>query len=289
MRAWRAPAIYCAMSNEPAFAARHRAPALVAGPDARAFLDGLLTVDCPQTGAWAFGAWLTPQGKILQDLFVFAVADDAFVLDANAEQRDALLKRLAMFKLRAQVDVGPSDGFAVVEGDEAFDADHCAPDPRGPAFGFRGLTSPGAAADLAERATVEHLRRGAPELGLDYAPQSQFPTDVNHDLLNGVAYDKGCFVGQEVVSRMKRRGSIRKRTLIIEGPSKALAPGARVEASFPLGEVLSAHDGVGLAVIRTDRWAEAQTEGHTPRLVDGPDVALAAPGWFPAGAVGEAA
>jgi folate-binding protein YgfZ len=120
---------------------------------------------------------------------------------------------------------------------------------------------------------------GRPEQGPDYGSAEVFPADVNLDLLDGVDYRKGCFVGQEVVSRMKRRGIIRKRTLVLEADGGAPAKGCEIVADgLALGTALGSAGGRSLALVRLDRLAQAD-----PALiqVEGRPARLSFPAWFP--------
>ncbi len=211
----------------------------VAGAEAAAFLDRLLTVNVSKlagVGDVCFGALLTPQGKVQHALHAVCTAQGYRLRLPDAARAPAFMQRLNLLKLRADVTLEPLSP-------DAAEAD---------------LST---AADLLPPAdAVSRIAAGLPQQGADYATESLFPTDVNMDLLGGVDYVKGCFIGQEVASRMKRRGSIRKRTLILDlqgadavplGVAIAAGDGARV------GETLSSAGGLALAVVRLDRLAQA--------------------------------
>jgi hypothetical protein len=231
-----------------------RAVLSVTGADAAAFLQGLVTQDV--TGATpAFAALLTPQGKILFDFFLVP-AEGGFLIDADAASTPALLKRLTMYKLRAKVSLTLEEGFGVYLGEReggraAYD------DPRLPSLPPRTI-APKAGGPIADESyDALRLSQGVPEFGRDFAGEEVFLLDVNYDALCGVSYRKGCFVGQEVSSRMKRKGEIRKRTLIVQGA--ALTKGAPISADEnAIGEVLSSRGEQGLALVRLDRLAEAR-------------------------------
>lgn len=272
-----------------------RAVLRIAGPDAHPFLHGLVTQDVTglESGAAVFSALLTPQGKILFDFFLIA-RDDGYLVDCNAEAAPALLKQLGVYRLRAQAtfeqleewiagvvfdgEVEIDDGGAVV-----FD------DPRLAALGRRvigpreavesALSPFGQAGDDASY----HRRRinlGVAEGGADFVGGEVFLLDVDYDALNGVSYDKGCFVGQEVSSRMKRKGEIRKRTVLFrfDGPAPEKETPVMAGEST-LGETLSAIPGAALALIRLDRYAAARERGDAP-TIDGRDVQVVIPDWL---------
>jgi len=244
----------------------------ITGPDWRSFLQGLITQDVEtlDNGAVAYGALLTPQGRLLFDMFIWAEVGGA-VLDVAAEGRDALIARLSMYRLRSKVAIGAKAGavFALFAG--APNPDLPAPpigwraDPRLPALGWRAIGEAPPPAHDWEPADLEayHAHRiglGVPDLVRDGLSDKAYAVEADLDLLNGVDFGKGCFVGQETTSRMKRRGPVKTRlcTLHFDGP--APPPGAEVlgedsgsTAALRAGEVLSGCDGHALALMRLDR------------------------------------
>lgn len=246
-----------------------RAVLRVAGADAHKLLQGVITndLDKAQDGSAIHAGLLSPQGKILFDFFV--VADgDGFLIEIAAAEAAALLKRLGFYRLRAEVEMKaePSLHVAAVWGGEpTLPKDAIAfADPRLPELGVRVLLSASeAVADLgcaeATEADYQALRieLGVPEGGRDYSFGEAFPHDALFDQLNGVDFKKGCFVGQEVVSRMQHRGTARKRVVPIEGDSP-LQTGVSVEGGgLPIGPIGSVDGNSGLALLRLDRVEEA--------------------------------
>lgn len=269
-----------------------RALIAVSGPDWRDFLQGLITQDVEtlQPGEVRFGALLTPQGRLLYDLFVVgrpnSTGGDGCWLDVAAEHRAAILQRLAMYRLRAKVELATDEtSVAVLYAGEAEPGPGWARDPRLPALGWRGYGLPApAGAALADEAARDaaKLALGAPGPA-DWGSDKTFPIEANFDLLNGIDFKKGCFVGQETTSRMKRRGQIKSRMLPIafEGPPPA--PGAEVLAGeLRAGVVTSVGEGRGMALLRLDRAAGRSL------TVDGRPVTVERPAWFLA-ALGEEA
>lgn len=251
-----------------------RALVRVSGPDARPFLHNLLTQDVETLapGELRFGALLSPPGRLLFDLFLFGEADGV-LLDVAADRREALLQRLGMYRLRAQVTVEPADApvLAAWEGpSEGFTAD-----PRLPALGGRRYGG-----DVEVNATegdfqTHRLALGVPDPAADALADKTYPIEANFDLLNGIDFAKGCFVGQETTSRMKRRGTIRNRMLPIafDGPPPSF--GAEVlNGDLRAGEVLTGRDGMAMALLRLDRLEGALT-------VEGRAVQVRRPEWFP--------
>ncbi len=258
-----------------------RAVIRLSGEDRFSFLQGIITQDVEplKTAPAIFSALLTPQGKILFDFFI--VQDgDALLIDCFADSADALLKRLTLYKLRAKVSLDLAKDLNVVASAERIENGF--PDPRHVKLGWRaivGETADGANSDY-DRARIA---LGVPEFGKDFGADEVFLLDVNYDLLNGVNYKKGCFVGQEVTSRMKRKGEVRRRTLIAKFDGPTPEKGAPVTAdSSTLGEAMTAADGVALALIRLDRWEKAKADG-TPIECGGKELLLEIPDYLKQG------
>lgn len=234
----------------------------VSGPDSQSFLQGLITNDMRHAvpGSALYAALLTPQGKVMQAFFVMAKAQNEYLVDCPADEADALFKRLSMFKLRAAVEITRRDDVQIALSDAAIDADICVPDPRAKGLGFRCVIAAGddlpPAPDSWQAARMAAM---VPEQGVDFGNTDVFPSDINMDVQAGVAMRKGCYVGQEVVSRMKRRGTIRKRTLRVVFEGAAAEVGTEIIAGpARLGAITSTFGNAALAQIRTDRLAAAQ-------------------------------
>ncbi len=250
----------------------HRALLSVTGADAETFLNGLLTQSTLglHTGERRYAALLAPQGKIIADMIVERTFD-GFLLDTDASIAPALLKRLTMFKLRAQVTVVARDDLAAT----AFEG---APDPRSAVAPKRKYSVRNPA--LGSDPSAYHAARvaaGVPEQGADFGAEEVFPADINMDLFNGVDFKKGCFVGQEVVSRMKRRGAARRRTLAVRVINAA--PGPILASDFEIGALTSVAGDAGLARVRIDRLAEAEAAGQT-LTVNGTPLSFVKPVWL---------
>ncbi|HEX8233804.1 MAG TPA: folate-binding protein [Caulobacteraceae bacterium] len=246
----------------------------VKGPDWRPFLQGLLTQDVLTLapGELRFAALLTPQGKFLFDLFLTG-RDDGCLLDVQAARRDELRQRLLMYRLRAKVEIASVPGAVSVlwPSSPALPGEGWMPDPRLPLLGWRTLdgSRPTEAEPAGEDAYHAHrLSLGVPDPARDCLPDKTYPIEANFDLLHGIDFKKGCFVGQETASRMKRRGQIKTRMLPIrfDGPPPPF--GAEVLAGeLRAGEVLSGRDGAAIALLRLDRieGAELTAEGRPLR------------------------
>jgi tRNA-modifying protein YgfZ len=253
----------------------------VAGPDGRKFLNGLLTVDLAEVapGRPRFASLLTPQGKIIAD-FIVAEAEPGdgggFFLDVPRALAQTLTDRLNFYKLRANVmveDLSETLGIlAIWEGQGDTEYGLCYPDPRLPELGGRCILPP----HLAEKAAADlggdfvdpsdydahRIALGIPHGGIDFVYGGTFPHESNMDQLHGVDFDKGCFVGQEVVSRIEHRAIARTRVIPVSfdgPPPEAGAPVMAGERS--VGMMGSGIVGRGLAMLRLDRVEEALASG----------------------------
>lgn len=254
----------------------------VAGPEARALLQRLVTNDI-ETLAPAearYAALLTPQGKILVDFFVVSAPTpeepELFLLDCPKDLAADLAKKLSLYRLRAKVTVADRStemtSVPLVEERVCGDTGVLVfRDPRDPGLGFRAVGPRLAVAVMAASLEFDRDRRIAasvPEGGLDFAYGDTFPHEANLDRTAGVDFRKGCYVGQEVVSRMQHRATTRKRVIRFSAAVMP-SPGADVRAGdLPLGTVGSVGRARGLALLRLDRVADAQAAGM-PLLADG--------------------
>jgi folate-binding protein YgfZ len=268
----------------------------VAGEDARSFLNGLVTTDVGKLApsAGRFGALLTPQGKIIVDFLITeapAGHGGGFLIDCPKALAQALADKLKFYKLRAKVTVeNLSDDLGVLaawDGKIATQPDLAFADPRDERLGTRVLIPVELTQKLAELIGAElvdasdyeahRIALGVPRGGLDFIYGDAFPHETNMDRLAGVDFDKGCYVGQEVVSRMQHRGTARTRSVkvLLEGPSPEV--GATILAGDkPVGTIGSTASGNGIALVRTDRVADALDAGQ-PLTAGGLSVRLAEP------------
>ena len=249
-----------------------RAVISVGGPDAKSFLNGLLSqeIETLGPGELRFSGLLTPQGRLLYDLFV-ADVEDGVLLDVAAEHRDAIVMRLTMYKLRAKVELAASE-LAVFAAWPATAGDFA--DPRLPALGSRAYAAARTTTAAEDDYEAHRLALGVPGPA-DWGTDKTYPIDADFDLLAGIDFKKGCFVGQETTSRMKRRGTIKNRMLPITFDGPAPAFGAEVLAgTLRAGEVLSGRDGRAMALLRLDRIEGADL------TVDDRPVKVETPTWI---------
>lgn len=247
-----------------------RAVIALSGPEAHPFLQGLVTNDVttvtPDRPAYA--ALLTAQGKVLFDFLVHADGE-SLLIDCRKASREALIKRLSMYKLRAKLDIAARDDLAIVLEGPA--------DPRLAALGGRGIV-PAGDGQTGDDAYLEHrLALGVPE-GEDFGSDRMFAMDAGLDELHAISFTKGCYVGQELTARMKHRGKDRKRLLPV-----ATTDGSPLAKDTPIamgdgeiGAVTSSYGTRGFALIRLDRMAEL----GGPFTASGSPVTITKPDWL---------
>lgn len=255
----------------------------IRGPDAAVFLQDLVTNDVEgiAPGAAIFAGLLTPQGKILCDFLIHMRDPQTYWLDCMRDQADAIVKRLSMYKLRAKAEiVDRSAELAVGAGwgdqrDGAGGVLAAYADPRYAPLGERFViaASTSAPASLTTASTAAyHAHRvslAIPQGGVDYAYGEAFPHEACYDELHGVDFDKGCYVGQEVVSRMHHRGTAKTRIAAIEASAPLDVVGAEIRAGeFPVGTLGSMDGTHGIAMLRLDRVEEAARHGIPLRIGD---------------------
>ena len=250
-----------------------RAVIAVSGPEAKSFLQGLITNDigrlAPDVPLYA--ALLTPQGKVLFD-FLLSEEDGTIFVDCAAASSQVLLKRLTMYRLRAKLELSLRDDLAVLWNEGGL------PDPRLLELGTRRIAQTNASEASAEY-LAHRLSLGIPEGG-DFGSDKMFALDAGLEELHAVSFDKGCYVGQELTARMKHRGTARKRLLPIETIDKSTLPppGTDVRAgNISLGEITSVYGTRGFALIRLDRWQEA---GDAPVHAGDHEVKIFRPAWL---------
>jgi folate-binding protein YgfZ len=268
----------------------------ITGEDARKFLENVITndVDSLVPDQARFAALLTPQGKIVVDFLIAAAHEEdggGFLLDAPRALAEELAKKLGFYKLRAKATIEMRPDLAVVaviEGRTTPELGVVFDDPRHPELGQRIiLPAKNAQADLeaagfkAESANAYHAKRialGVPDGGKDFVYGDAYPHETVMDQLHGVDFDKGCFIGQEVVSRMERKATPKTRIVPVAFES-APSPGAEVRAGErPAGNMGSAANGKGLAMLRLDRVHDALSKGEKI-TAGGIGISLKKPDW----------
>ncbi len=269
----------------------------VSGDDARRFLNGLVTNDMEKVtpGSAQFAALLTPQGKIVSDFIIAeALPQDGggFFLDCPRALAAMLVEKLNFYKLRAKVLVEDrSDMLGVVafwDGIGQSDDGLSYADPRLPALGTRTIIPPDLAAEAAanlgatlagrEAYNAHRIALGVPRGGEDFAYGDTFPHEADMDQLGGVDFDTGCYVGQEVVSRVEHRSSARSRVVPMAYEFAPISGLPVMAGEKEVGTLMSAAKGRGLALVRLDRVADALALG-TPLTCGNMPVHLVKPDW----------
>ena len=261
----------------------------IGGAEAAHFLQNLVTndIDAIADGGSGYGALLSPQGKVQFDFIIFRDGTQ-FLFDLPRERIAAFVARLTFYRLRSSVEiVDRSDERDIVaaRGDASIPASFrlAAPDPRLSSLGIRAIAERGVEvgdAPPGDAASHHHHRiaLGVPEGGVDFTYEEAFPHDANIDQLGGIAFAKGCYIGQEVVSRMEHRGTARRRVVMVRGDGPLVRGAKLTAADQAIGTIGSVADKIGLALVRTDRAGRAFA-ANAPIIADGNEVTLTIPEW----------
>jgi tRNA-modifying protein YgfZ len=240
-----------------------RAIFAVTGADRLTFLQGLLTQDVlplAQADGLRYGALLTPQGKYLADMFI-VMQGGALYLDMDAQLAPATVQRLNMYRLRADVQIAPSD-LPVARGLGAPPQGAWA-DPRHAALGWRHYG--GGVDDAATDWDALRVAHCIPQSGIELLPNDSYILEMGLDRLNGVSFRKGCYVGQEVTARMRHKTEL-KKGLVRVGIDGAAPVGTPItDGTRTLGTLYTTSDAQALAYLRFD-WAEAAMQAGSARL-----------------------
>ncbi|MDH6266866.1 folate-binding protein YgfZ [Rhizobium sp. SG_E_25_P2] len=264
----------------PAVSLPDRAFITVTGEDAEDFLQSIVTTDIKAlpAGECRPGALLTPQGKILFD-FLIARAEDGLLLETSAQQVEAFIKRLTLYRLRAKAQFArlPAN-HALISWEPTGEG---LTDHRFATAGVALSRRPGdeAAPESVDAYHALRLSLGVTGGGEDIGLGDYFPHDLMLDKNDGLSFKKGCYVGQEVVSRMQHRSTARRRVVTVTGQTPLADPGAPLSiGEREVGTLLSVSGSIGIAVARIDKLGAALSSGLTPS-VGGQAVVVALPGW----------
>lgn len=238
-----------------------RAVISITGETALAWLHNLLTCDVAALaeGAACYGALLSPQGKILHDLFVVN-AGDRILLDCASVQRAGLVQKLTLYKLRAKLMIELDNDVEVGVHMERPEEGLVYADPRHPAMGWRSIVAAGSLINAPAHSGYDarRIELGLGDSLLDIGTDKMFPHEANFDQLAAVDFKKGCYVGQEVVSRMQHRGTARSRLLPVVLDGTHDDQQIRSDGKT-IGEMLSTSGVCGLALMRIDRLADTKS------------------------------
>jgi folate-binding protein YgfZ len=279
---------------------KDRALISVSGPDAGHFLQNILTTDLDtlKPGEAKPGALLSPQGKILFDFLISRAGEDGFELECRSDIADDFVRRLMLYRLRAKAEIAKQDHalVTIAWGDDStaspFDSfgtgSTSLVDARFLDVAVRRVHGGSAEGGDPEAWRTLRIGNGIAESGSDYQLGDAFPHDVLLDETGGVGFKKGCYIGQEVVSRMQHRGTARRRVLIASADGPLPAPGTELTVTGrPVGALGSVGGRTGLAIARIDRVKAALDAGEAI-MAGAVAVKLAIPAWakfsFPEGA-----
>lgn len=237
------------------FLDERRAVLSVAGKDARDLLQDLVTNDLDRLAAenLVYAALLTPQGKYLFDFFI-GLDGDALFIDVARDQAPALAQRLAMYRLRRDMEIGATETPVTLIWGEGAPPEGARPDPRGSGLGWRLY---GEASEIGSATAADYdalrIHHSAPATGIELIPNDTFILEAGFERLNGVDFRKGCYVGQEVTARMKHKTDLKKGLARVRVEGRA-SPGTPLEAAGkPAGTLFTNLGGEGLAHLRFDR------------------------------------
>ena len=255
-----------------------RAVVRFTGPDAGKLLNDTLTgrLDPPPEGEGRWFALLSAQGKV-QAEGLMSFSDGAYHADIEAGTLDGFVKRMSLYRLRAKVEIASlADSHAVLWSPEPAGQGIDYADSRAGGVGHRAIVERAEAGAADGDDTAYHaarIDRGIAELGPDFGTNEVFAHDIGMDLLDGIDFVKGCYVGQEVVSRMKHRGTARRRPVIVSG-TDAPAGTPVVAGTREAGSIGRSVGGQAVAVLRLDRITDMDAV-----TVDGAAVTLRLPEW----------
>ena len=247
------------------------------GPEAEAFLHNLVTADTLglADGEARYAALLTPQGKILFDFFVLKTAA-GYLLDCAALQREDLVKRLMFYRLRAKVVIAARDDLEVGVAADRSQGAMAYVDPRTPLIGWRIIADKGKL-NAGSSYHEARIALGLADSDGDIGSGQLFPHEANFDQFGAVSFSKGCYIGQEVVSRMEHRATARSRILPVAFDGAAPPRDAAIKSGEKtIGSVLSSVGNRALALIRLDRLGEAEE----PLLTDNVSTTVQKPAWI---------
>lgn len=256
----------------------------ITGEDRTHFLERLITTDVEKIGAGEMvaGALLSPQGKVIFD-FLIGRIDDGFVIDISADLADSFKKRLTLYRLRSKVEISESPESVIgiswqndsltSESDSSFADKRFPPQEKVTRFYGKSLAALPFSQSSSNQWDLLRIKYGIAESGKDFKIGEVFPHDINFDQTGAISYKKGCYIGQEVVSRMHHRGTIRRRMLVVEAKDNLPAIGS-IECEGKtignLGTVVGKH---ASAIVRIDK-VKAGIDKNVPFFVENVPVTL---------------
>ncbi|MCV6548139.1 MAG: folate-binding protein [Cohaesibacter sp.] len=275
----------------PLIACPTRALVSMNGADCEGLLQRLITtnLDKVQKGQAGFGALLAPQGKILMDFLVIR-QETGFLFDMHSQLVDAFIKKMTLYKMRSDVSLEKDSRIVAVslnqlQSEEAGQTALMVKDPRHTLLGWRCYLPKDHEVDLQEdrQSLVRaHIEAGVPQGSVeegqgDFVYGTLFPHDAHLDQLGGIDYEKGCYVGQEVVSRMHHRGTARKRMVKVSADGPLLSQSAIVVDNKTIGQIGLAQGNQALAQVRLDRLSAAFSNNQSVQSEQGQSLSISLP------------
>ncbi len=240
----------------------------LSGNGVQDWFSGLITNSL--SGPITFAALLTPQGKIIADFFVIKDKDDLLV-DTAAKFGDLLTRRLAMYKLRAPITIEATDMSVHAAWGGIGSGGYT--DPRHPDLGQRIYGTDLSTEETGQAYNVHRLELGIPDSEFDFETLAVFPANVNMDYINGVDFKKGCFIGQEVVSRMYRKTEVKKRMRAFKYTG-ALTKSEITQNARMVGDIMHKQNGYGMAMMRLGRLVTNLADDPKPLMVGDTEIQL---------------
>jgi len=237
----------------------------VRGSDNEKFLQGIITCNVEKIkNKSSYGSILTPQGKLLYDFIIYK-KDNHFLIDVHKSNIDDFIKLLTMYKLRSNVELIKREDLSVFTdlNNECSDNENI--DPRLASIGLRKILSANYEHFSDEKILYEKklVKLGIAEIGDDIRPGDMFPIEANLDYLNGIDFQKGCFIGQEVSSRMHRRGKTKKRIICFKSNDNFTNNDVLVYNNKTIGTVIKKIEDYGIALIKLDKIINPERETIT--------------------------
>lgn len=260
---------------------KNRGAIEISGDNALVFLNNLISNDLEKSLANTpiYSALLTPQGKYLFDIFVYSLSNNNFLIDTNEPLE--LEQKLGIYKMRSDVQIKLRDDLAVFADIGASNNNYKSfTDPRDSEMGLR-IFAPANTPETQDFAAYEshRLRLGIPDLSQDLMREKDFALEGLMDELNGIDFQKGCYVGQEMTSRMKRRGTLKQKLCRIKTTAQIPFDTPIMASDTEIGRTRSNNGEYGIALVRFDRWQAAAQNGEK-LLANDSEIIIDPPKWL---------
>jgi len=243
------------------------------GKDSIDFLQSIVTIDLENTKQDFFSSCLlTPQGKLFHHFFLFK-QKDGFLLDVHHKSSESLKEKIGFYKLMSNINIEDRPDLEVISTTEQIFPDMRL-DPRNNNLGWRGIRKKtGEITNNLNLYETKKISLCIVEDGEDIAPSEYFPMELNYDILNTISFNKGCFIGQEVTSRMYRKGRIKKRIFPFKHEEQDIKKGEIHFENKKIGQIIKVTQDNGIALLRTDSFKSIKDHSNKV-LVNGEESTL---------------